>query len=330
VRKDRPLIQVLTTGGTIAGVYDASRGGVVPALSGDELLRAVPGIGEVARLRVEEVANVDSADMTPAIWRVLATRVNALQADGEIDGVVITHGTDTMEESAWFLDLTVSGSKPVVLVGAQRAANYFDADGPRNLLDAVRVAACEEAIGKGVVVVMNSLILAARDVTKTSTLQRETFQSLEFGPLGTADIDVVRFGRSPMPRQHIALRDGVALGRVEIVSHYAGADGRLIDALLRDGEPLDGLVLAATGLGNANAEMQAAVERAIARGVVVVVSTRVHTGRTMALYAGPGKSVDLVRAGCILAGDLSPQKARVSLMLALTQGRGKVPEYFSL
>src|SRR6185369_9670683 len=151
----------------------------------------------------------------------LARRVNDLRAMPNIAGVVVTHGTNTLEETAYFLDLTITGSKPVVLVGAQRPASDPDAYGPRNLLDAVRVAVSPEAAGKGTLVVMNGQINAAREVAKTSTIQRETFRSLEFGPLGVADVETVRFYRSPARRQTIALAPDTTLGRIEIVAHYA-------------------------------------------------------------------------------------------------------------
>jgi L-asparaginase len=284
-------------------------------ISGEEIIRSVPGLSEVARVTVEQIANVGSYDMTPEIWRTLASRANELLASPDITGVIVTHGTDTLEETAYFLDVTVTSDKPVVVVGAQRAPTFFDTDGPRNLLNAVRVAVSEEAIGMGTLVVMNGQINAARDVTKTNTLHVETFKTLDFGALGVADIESVRFYRAPLRRQTIPLREGDRLGRVEIVSQYAGSDGRLIRLLLQDGE-LDGLVIEGVGLGHVSSRTVEAIREVRAQGIPVILSTRVPTGRVVPLYA---INVELLDLGCVEADNLSPQKARVLLMLAMTR-----------
>ena len=324
-----PLVKVLSTGGTIASTYDPVQKGFVPALSGDQLIAAIPEIKTVARIEVEPISNIGSSDMTPDIWLRLSKRVNEVLADPAVAGVVVTHGTDTMEETAFFLDLTVIGPKPVVLVGAQRAASIKDTDGPRNLMNAIRVGISPEAAGKGAMIVMNGEINAAREVTKTSTLDVGTFKSLEFGKLGYAGEDGVRFYRAPLRRQTIPLAAGTRLGRVEIVMHYAGADGALIRGLLAQGG-LDGLVIAGAGLGHVSGTMYDAVEEVRARSIPVVISTRVYTGRTIPLYATKGSGVSLKKIGCVLADNLSPQKARVLLMLALTRTRdpGEIEKYF--
>jgi len=327
-----PTVVILSTGGTIASRYDPDKGGLVPALSGDELVEAVPELVEVAQVRVEQISNIGSADMTPAIWLKLARRANEVLSSDDVTGIVVTHGTDTLEETAYFLDITVTSSKPVVMVGSQRAASYPDTDGPRNLLNAVRVAVSPEALDKGTLVVMNGQINAAREVTKTSTIARETFKTLEFGALGVANLGGVRFYRAPLRRQTIPLAADARLGRVEIVSHYAGADGRLVRALLNDDgpPPLAGLVIAATGLGHVSASMHDAIQEARDRDVPVVISSRVYTGRLMPLYAGKGKGVDLRELGCVLSDNLSPQKARILLMLALIRTRdpNALQQYF--
>lgn len=321
----RPLpgVVVLTTGGTIASRHDPALGGLVPSLTGEALLAAVPALARLARVEVEPIAAIGSADMTPQIWLRLAARILENLPRPDISGAVVTHGTDTLEETAYFLDLAVAGGKPVVVTGAQRAASEPDSDGPRNLLDAVRVCSSPEAAGKGVVVVMDGRIHAARDATKTSTVQPGTFRSPEFGALGAVDPGGVRFHRAPLRRQSIPVDPGTRLGRVEIVPHYAGADGRLVRLLLRDAEPppLDGLVVAAAGLGHVSEGMHDAIREARERGLPVVISTRVPTGRVLPLYAGVGRTIALRGLGCVLAGDLSPHKARVLLMLALTRTR---------
>jgi L-asparaginase len=310
-----PRVVVLATGGTIASRFDPAIGALAPAATGADLVRAVPGLDKIARVDVEQVANIGSYDMTPDIWRRLSRRANELLAMNDVAGVVVTHGTDTLEETAYFLDLTVTSSKPVIVVGAQRAPSYFDSDGPRNLLNAVRVAVSPEAVDKGALVVMNGQINAAREVTKTSTIEVETFKTLEFGALGVADLGAVRFYRAPLRRQTIPLTDRQPLPRVEIVSQYAGADGRVISLLLQQGG-VDGLVIEGFGLGHVTAGTLEAIKQARMRGIPVVLSTRVYTGRVVPLYA---RDVETQQLGCIRADNLSPQKARVLLMLALTR-----------
>ncbi len=311
-----PRIVVLATGGTIASTYDDSIGALRVALTGDEIVNAVPGQDAIAQVTVEEVANVNSRNMTPDIWLRLSRRANALLAGPEIAGIVVTHGTDTLEETAYFLDLTVTSDKPVVLVGAQRApTTSFDSDGPRNMLNAVRVAVSSEAVGMGTMVVMNGQINAAREVTKTNTLDVETFQTLDFGLLGVADVEEVRFYRTPFRRQTIALDPEVSLPHVAIISEYAGSDGRSIELLLEDGN-LDGLVIAGLGLAHVSDPTLEALRAVRARGIPVVVSSRVLTGRIVGLYAN---NVDLLSIGAVQADNLSPQKARVLLMVAMTK-----------
>jgi L-asparaginase len=313
--QDLPRVVVLATGGTIASTYDEEIGALRAALTGDEIVSAVEGLSEIARVSVEQIANVNSSDMTPTIWLDLTRRANELLAMSDVAGIVVTHGTDTLEETAYFLDLTVTSDKPVVVVGAQRAPTMYDTDGPRNMLDAVRVAVSDEAVGMGTMVVMNGQINAAREVTKTNTLDVETFQTLDFGLLGVADIEAVRFYRAPFRRQTIPLPPGLeALDNVVIISEYAGSDGRAIELLLEDGE-LDGVVVAGLGLAHVSTPTLRALERVRAAGIPVVVASRVLTGRIVPLYAN---NIDLLNMGAVQADNLSPQKARVLLMVAMT------------
>ncbi|HZV59083.1 MAG TPA: asparaginase [Candidatus Eremiobacteraceae bacterium] len=315
-----PTVAVLSTGGTIASKHDPLKGGYLPALSGEELVAAVPAIKKVAQIQVEQISNISSSDMTPEIWVRLAARVNALLADPAIAGIVVTHGTNTLEETAYFLDLTTRNTKPVVLVGAERPASDFDSDGPRNLLDAIRVASAPEALDKGVMVVMNGQVNAARDVTKTNTSQVETFRSLEFGALGVVDAQSVRFYRTPLRRQTIAIDSGTHLAKIDIVMSYAGADGQVIRAMLGDGA-VQGLVVAGLGLGGVPGSMYDVIKEARAKGIPVAISTRVPTGRIFPLSATKGSALSLRQMGCVLTDNLSPQKARILLMLALTKTR---------
>lgn len=322
-----PRVVVLATGGTIASMTDPATGAMRAALTGQEIVQSVPGLDTLARIDVEEVANVGSKDITPAIWLALSRRANALLTQPDVAGVIVTHGTDTLEETAYFLDLTVTSDKPVIVVGAQRAPVYFDTDGPRNLLNAVRVAVSEEARGMGTMVVMNGRIHAAREVTKTQTLEAETFQTLEFGALGVADFGAVRFYRAPLRRQSIPLAADVVMPRVEIVPMYAGADGRVIEMLLERGE-LDGLVIAGLGLAHVPEAAMDAVRAVRASGIPVVLSTRVFTGRIVPLYSN---NVQLLETGAVEADNLSPWKARVLLIAALAHGTdpGSLGEVFA-
>ena len=319
-----PVVRVLATGGTISG------GGASPTslteyragtYSGEELVAALPALAEHATVRVEQVTNVGSPNITFDDWRTLARRIDEIfRAEPDTAGIVITHGTNTLEETAYFLNLTVRHDRPVVLVGAQRPATAISADGPLNLLNAVRTAAAPEARGKGVLVVMNDEINAARDVTKTNTYRVETFSSRDLGFLGYVDGDRVSFYRAPMKR-HTAESEfdlaGVeAFPRVDIVYSYVEASPVMIEALIEDG--VDGIVLAGTGAGGMSRRERAALERvtelpADARPVIVR-SNRVGSGRVI-----PRAADD--ELGMVAGDTLNPQKARILLMLALTRTR---------
>ena len=319
-----PVVWVLATGGTISG------GGASPtslteyragAFSGEELVAAVPDLARHATIRVEQVANVGSPNITFDDWLTLARRIDEIFSnEPDTAGVVITHGTNTLEETAYFLNLTVRHDRPVVLVGAQRPATAISADGPLNLLNAVRTAASPEARGKGVLVVLNDQVNAARDVTKTSTYRLETFSSRDLGLLGYVDGDRVAFYRSPS-RRHTADSEfdltGIAdFPRVDIVYSYVEANPVVIRALIEDG--VDGIVLAGTGAGGMSRRERDTLERVttLPAGArpVIVRSNRVGSGRVLPRTADDGLEM--------VAGDtLNPQKARILLMLALTRTR---------
>jgi len=318
--QDLPTVVILSTGGTIASTQSLEEGGYTSSLTGEQLVAAVPGLDEVARVEVQNVVNVGSTNMTPALWLEVSRRASTALARPEVAGVLVTHGTDTMEETAYFLDLTVISPKPVILVGAMRAASEWDADGPRNLLDAARVAVSPESRGIGTFVVLNGEIHAAREVTKTHSLAVETFGTPEFGALGIVDPDGVRFYRAPLRRQSIPMPPEVQLPTVDIIPNYAGSDGRLIRGLLREG-PVDGLVIDAAGAGNIATRLFEAVREAREEGIAVVITSRTHGGRVLPLYAGSGGGTTLREMGCVFADNLSAQKARVLLIAALTRTR---------
>ena len=309
---------MLATGGTIAGeAGDASKtsGYKAGVLGVDKLLGAVPSLSQVARIHAEQVASIDSKDMTPALWATLCTRVNALLAQDDIDGIVITHGTDTLEETAYLLHLTVKSEKPVVLTAAMRPATALSADGPLNLLNAVTVAASRASWKQGVLVAFNNQIHCARDVTKTSTYAVDAFRSPEGGALGWVQDGQVEFQRAVV-RPH-TLRSPFQiiadLPVVEIVTSYAGASRAAIDAFVAAG--VKGLVIAGTGNGSLHSALQQAVAEAVRQGVAVVRSSRVGAGHVMRNGAAPDDAL-----GSITADALNPYKARVLLMLALAAG----------
>jgi len=311
-----PKVGVVTTGGTIAMKYDPAKKGFVPAVSGEDLIAMAPKLRELARIELVDIARIPSSYMDPPMWIKVLKSVEKLLSEPEVAGVVITHGTDTLEETAWFLDLTVKSPKPVICIGAMRGASEVDFDGPRNLENAVRIALSKEAIGKGTMLVLNNQINAAREVTKTHTAQVETFKSGEFGFLGYVNADgKIIFNRQSTRRQHFDSPE--KLPRVDILSFFTGADGRYIKFASEDGA--EGIVIVATGLGHVNPAVHDAIEAALKAGVTVVMSTRVHQGRVQPVYSFKGGGVPLKEKGVILADDLNPQKARILLMLALTK-----------
>ena len=314
---NRPIVVLVATGGTIAMKVDPDLQAPRPVFDGDELLALRPDIAGLARLDVINLFNIPSEYMDPDRWRALHAAVTVAVARPEVAGVIVSHGMDTMEETAWFLDLTLDTDKPVVLVGAQRNASEVDFDGPRNLFNAVRICLSPEASGKGVVICLNDQINAAREASKTSTSEVATFKSGDFGFLGQVDPDAVRFYRSPARRQHVPLLDG-PLPRVDIVPSYAGADGVLLRAAAEAGAR--GVVLAALGCGNVPLGQYETLRELVTRGVAIVIATRVPNGRVFPLYGYPGGGRSLAEAGAAYADNLSPQHARVLLMLGLQHG----------
>lgn len=309
-----PGCQLIATGGTIAMKTDPQTGAAVPALSAEHLLAAVPGLGDVAAVDVLNFSNIPSDYMGPPQWVALQREVERALQRSDIAGVVISHGTDTLEETAWFLELTLASDKPVVLVGAQRNASEADFDGPRNLLAGVRTAVSVQARGRGVLVVLNDRICYARHAGKGHTRAVEAFGPTEAGFAGTVEGAQVRFFGETARRSHVPL-GSKPLARVDIVAMYGGADGLQVEQAVHNGA--QGIVIQALGMGNVNAEMYRSLLEAMREGVAVVVSTRVPSGRVRPVYGFPGGGHTLQEAGAVFAGDLSPQKARIATMLAL-------------
>ncbi len=316
----KPAVRVIGTGGSIAGVGPDRMDYIQYAELGRLLtirqsLDRIPEVNGVATVRSEDLFSVGSTLVGPPEWLLLSQRINEIFRD-EIDvaGVAVTHGTATLEETAYFLHLTVKSSKPVVVTGAMRPSTAVSTDGDLNLLDAVRIAAWPDASAKGVLTVLNNEIQCARDVTKTNTYRVETFNSPQLGLLGYADSDgQVVFYRLPI-RKHTTdapfEADALSsLPRVDIVHTYAGADGMLVEAVRNNRS--DGMVLAGSGGGSCPPAQIAAAAAAVRDGMPVVLASRSTAGRVIMT---PKKQ----EQGFIVSDNLSPQKARVLLMLGLT------------
>lgn len=306
-----PGVVVIATGGTIAQTDSKEAKLLI-----DQLLGAVPQIRTVANVSAEQLFQVSSPDITVENWLTLATRINVLLARSDVQGVVVTHGTDTMEETAYFLNLVVKSNKPVVLVGSMRSSQSLSADGPANLVNAISIASNVDAKGKGVLVTLNDRILAARDVTKSNTFTLDAFVSPDFGSLGYAQAGQPRFYSAPIRRHTAATEFDVAslnsLPKVSIVYSFVGVDASsLTDAVAAKAK---GIVYAGTGNGSVPKAMQKAAQDAVRAGIPFVRASRGNGG----IVERNGEHND-DQMGFVTADSLNPQKARVLLMLALTK-----------
>ena len=312
-----PKVVILATGGTIAGVQpkEGEPGYKAGSLSVEALIKGAPGIEKLAQLEGEQIASIGSQDMNDEVWGKLARRANEVLARPDVTGVVVTHGTDTMEETAFFLGLVLRSEKPLVLVGSMRPATSASADGPLNLYNAVAVAADKEAGGRGVLVVSNDDIHSGRDVHKTHTTAVQTFVSFNRGPIGRVYYAKPRYFNMPSHRHTTKSEFPVAgttsYPRVDIVYAHEGVDGTMVKAAVAAGAK--GIVLAGVGDGNATAPMIDALAQAAKAGVVVVRSSHVGFG-----IVRRNLEVDDDKLGFVAAMDLNPQKARVLLRMALT------------
>ena len=329
---DRPIVRVIGTGGSIAGIGPDRMDFILYPEIGDHItiqqsLDRVPEIQDFAEVRSEDLVSVGSTAIGAAQWLGLARRINAIFKDEtDVAGVAVTHGTATLEETSYFLHLTVKSQKPVVITGAMRPPTALSTDSDLNLLDAVRTAASPDATGLGVLTVLNNEIQCGRDVTKASTFRVETFRPNELGFLGYADSDgKVVFYRAPLRRHTVdtpfMVDDMTVLPRVDIVYAYAGADGLLVDAVRNNRS--DGLVLAGFGGGTFPPAVVEAAVRLVDDGIPVVLATRSTAGRVVTT---PKKE----EQGFLVSDNLLPQKARILLMLGLTvtKDRHKLQQMF--
>src|SRR5262245_2579386 len=305
-----PRVRLVATGGTISN----RSGG---RLSAEELVSSIPGVERYVRPEFEQFANVASGSLTLKQWVALANRVNAiLSEDSDLAGIVVTSGTDTLEETAYFLDLTIRSDKPVVVVGSMRNPSALGYEGAANLLEGYRVAADPRSRGKGVLVVLNDEINSARDVTKTDAHRLDTFQSRTYGILGVVDSDRIVYYRDVVKRHAGTSEFDISgiedLPRVDVVMTYQGATGDIIKAIVDQGAK--GIVIAAAGAGATSGTQDEGIRYATDKGVFVVITTRTGGGRIAGRVTSPARLQ-------IQGEDLAPVKARILLMLALTKTR---------
>ncbi|HXT70017.1 MAG TPA: asparaginase [Vicinamibacterales bacterium] len=316
------MIGILFTGGTISMKLDPLLGAAVPAFGGADILAQAPGLESVAEIEVEDFSRLPGPHVSPEqMWR-LARRAAAWLDRPDVDGLVITHGTDTIEETAYLLDLVLISDKPVVLVGAMRTVSDAGWDGPANLTSAVRVAASPEARGQGVLVVMDDHVLPAREARKVHTESSGSFATPEFGPLGQVDAGVVRFRRRALPRPDwlgAGASGGLRIGHLEtavgLFQVYTGMESDAVVPFI--GGRAKGLAIVAFGRGNVPPAVMPTLETAIAAGMIITISSRCVAGRVSPRYGYEGGGMQLKRIGAILAGDLSGAKARLLQMVAL-------------
>jgi len=326
---EKANVMVLATGGTIAGAAETGTqsGYKSGAVTIDAMLAAVPNIDKLANIKGEQVANVGSQDISFDILLKLAKRINELAAKKEIDGFVVTHGTDTMEESAYFLNLTVKTDKPVVMVGSMRPSTAVSADGPLNLYNAVGVAGDRKARNRGVLVVMNDQIHAAHSLTKTSTTAVDTFMSPLRGVVGLASYGKNEYYNTPVWKHTSKSEFDIAktdkLPRVDVIFADVDTSADMIESSVKNGAK--GIVIAGVGNGNMNKASVDAAANAVKQGVMVVRASRVPTG-----VVGRNVELDDDKLGFIASMELSPQKARILLMLSLMKSSDpkKLQQYF--
>lgn len=327
--KKLPNIVILATGGTIAGAAPSQTdaGYQSGAVGVDILIQAVPQLKDLANVTGEQIASIGSQDMNDEVWLKLAKRVNELLTKADVDGIAITHGTDTLEETSYFLQLVVKSDKPVVMTGSMRPSTAMSADGPLNIYNAVAIAADPKARGRGVLVTVDDDVHSAHDLVKTHTTDVGTFSSGEAGLVGAVLFGATTWYRSPAQvhtkQSELGVGDGKSLPRVDIIYAHANMSPDLITAAAKNGAK--GIVIAGVGDGNMTAPALEAVKKVVAQGVVVVRSSRVNGG-----IVRRNIEVNDDQLGTVASMELNPSKARVLLQLALLKSSDakKVQGYF--
>ncbi|MBZ0182032.1 MAG: asparaginase [Melioribacteraceae bacterium] len=306
-------IMVVFTGGTFSMKIDEKTGGAVPYFHGDELLELIPDAKGLANLDMFEFGMYPGPHMTPEIMFDLSKKVKSIIERTDIDGVIVTHGTDTLEETAYLLDLTIKTEKPIVVIGAMKTSSEPDWDGPINLLDAIRIINNDNSKGMGVLVCLNGEINAASEVTKTHTEDIETFHSLDFGALGFVDKGKVWFNR--MPRKLEIIETDKINSNVDLIKVYAGMDEKFFRFSADNG--VEGIVVEAMGVGNVPPKTFEGIKYALSKNIPIVLTSRCPAGETLDIYGYPGAGKWLKEAGVLFTDYLNGQKARIKLMLCL-------------
>lgn len=320
-------ILIVFTGGTFSMKIDENNGGAVPYFHGDELLNMIPEANELANISMFEFGMYPGPHMTPELMFQLSQRINEFVSDEKFDGIIITHGTDTLEETAFFLDLTVNTHKAIVLIGAMKTSTESDWDGSKNLLDAIHIINNPNSEGLGVLVCLNGEINAASEVTKTHTEDIETFRSLDFGALGFVDRGRVFFNRAPRKLEVIPVNN--INPNVDLIKVYAGMNQKFFKFAADSG--IDGLVVEAMGVGNVPLETLEGIKYVLSKSIPVVLVSRCPAGETLDTYDYPGAGKWLKEAGVIFTDFLNGQKARIKLIicLGLTNDSAKLQQYFN-
>ncbi len=306
-------ILIVFTGGTFSMKIDETTKAAVPYFHGKELLAKIPEADKYANVSLYEFGNYPGPHMTPELMLNLSRKVNEFTKRNDVDGVIITHGTDTLEETAYFLDLTLETSKPVVVIGAMKTSTEADWDGPRNLLDAIHICNNPNSKNLGVLVCLNGEINAASEVTKTHTEDIETFHSLDFGALGFVDRGRVFFNR--MPRKLETIKTEKVISNVDLIKAYAGMDEKFFKFSADSGA--EGIVVEAMGVGNVPPKAFNGIKYAVEKNIPVVLVSRCPAGETLDIYGYPGAGKWLKEIGVIFADYLNGQKARIKLMISL-------------
>lgn len=323
---NKKKVAIVFTGGTISMTVDEQMGAAIPTLSGEQILSMVTNIDKVADVEVFNFAEIPGPHMTPQHMMELKHYVNDLLVRDDICGVVITHGTDSLEETAYFLDLTINNPKPVIVTGAMRSSSELGYDGSSNLSSAVCTAISEDAMNKGVLVVLNNEVMLASEATKTDTLSLNTFKALNGGPIGIIDCNELVLYKNIADRSTIDT--DIVETKVALLKSGVGMDDSFIRFAVDNG--YKGIVIEAMGRGNIPPHMYEGVKYAREMGIPVVVVSRCHSGRVFDSYGYLGSGRDLRNLGCIFGGDLPGQKARIKLMLALgkTNDLNEIKDFF--
>lgn len=310
-------VVMIFTGGTISMKISEGDHSVVPAFSANEIMMNLFNSDLYQDLETIEYSELPSPSITPQKMMEISTIVQTNLLRDDVYGVVVVHGTDTLEETAFFLDIVVDTEKPIVVTGSMKSSSELGFDGINNLVSSILVAKSPKSLGRGVLIVMNDQINAASEVTKSNTLSLDTFKSLDYGPLGMVDNkEVIFYRRVNYAKKRIVTSSFES--NVHLIKVVAGMDGSVLDFLV-DQKGAKGIVLEALGRGNVPPQMIAAIENAISKGVPVVVVSRCPTGRVLDTYGYAGGGKHLANLGCVFAPNINGQKARILLMLGLSQ-----------